>query len=411
MERNRQECYRVNNEVYIGAYKMEVKRIFLIVLDSVGIGALPDAAEYGDEGSNTLKACWNSGKLKIPNLSRLGIYNIDGASYGGKCEFPTGSYGRMKEMSKGKDTTIGHWEIAGIVSPKPLPTYPGGFPKSILDEFTKKTGREVLCNMPFSGTEVIKKYGKEHADTGKLIVYTSADSVFQIAAHEGVVPLKELYNYCGIARDILQGDHGVGRVIARPFAGRFPNYARTPNRHDFSLLPPNKTICDLLCENQLDVIGVGKIYDIFAGRSITESIRTRNNQEGMEETIKLLSRNFTGLAFINLVDFDMVYGHRNDVEGYTYALNEFDKKLGIFMEGMGKEDILFITADHGCDPSTPSTDHSREYTPMLAYGHRVKDGINIGTRNSFSDIGATILELAGINNTICGESYRNLVIK
>lgn len=390
---------------------MDGKRIFLIVLDSVGIGELPDAIEYGDVGSNTLKACWDSGKLEIPNLRKLGIYNIDGVSFGIKHENPIGSFGRLKEMSKGKDTTIGHWEIAGIVSMKPLPTYPFGFPKEVMKEFSRRTGKKFICNMPFSGTEVIRKYGKEHVETGKLIVYTSSDSVFQIAAHEKVIPLKDLYYYCEIARDILQGENGVGRVIARPFVGEFPNYERTCYRHDYSLAPPGKTICEFVCEKQLEVIGIGKISDIFSGRSITHSISTKNNEDGMEQIIKLMEQKFEGLVFANLVDFDMLYGHRNDVEGYTNALNEFDKKLGVLMGKMKKEDLLLITADHGCDPSTPSTDHSREYIPVLGYGAMLQKGINIGTRNSFSDIGATVLDLFEINNTICGESFKNLIIK
>lgn len=384
-----------------------MKRVFLIVLDSVGIGELPDAADFGDEGSNTLKACYDSGKLSVPNMEKLGLFEIAGNEYGkrtGTTEI-TGSFGKLAEASKGKDTTIGHWEIAGLISHKPMPTYPNGFPEEILDEFSRRTGRGILCNRPYSGTEVIKDFGKESMETGSLIVYTSADSVFQVAAHEGVVPLEELYRCCETARELLQGEHGVGRVIARPFIGEPGSFTRTANRHDFSLVPPKDTLCDLLKKNGLDVIGIGKIYDIFAGKSITETSRTKNNTDGMEKAIALLDKDFTGLAFVNLVDFDMVYGHRNDVPGYTSALNLFDEQLGVFLKGMGEEDVLLITADHGCDPSTPSTDHSREYTPLLAFGAPIRAGVNIGVRSTYADISATVLDMFGIPNTIDGSSF------
>ena len=366
-----------------------MKRAFLIVLDSVGVGALPDAANWGDEGSHTLNAIRNHSAFSCPNLTKLGLFNVEGV--GGGVVSPRTCYARMTEKSKGKDTTIGHWEIAGVYSPKPFPTYPDGFPKEIIDEFEKRTGRGTLCNRPYSGTEVIKDFGKEHIRTGKLIVYTSADSVFQVAAHEDVVPVETLYEYCKIARELLQGEHGVGRIIARPFAGEYP-FQRTPRRHDYSLLPPENTLPAIMKRAGLDVISVGKIFDIFAGQGFTENHPTTSNQDGMEKTLAIAKRDFHGLCFVNLVDFDMVYGHRNDVEGYARAMTEFDARLGELLPLLREEDILIITADHGCDPSTPSTDHSREYTPMLAYGKQLKEGVNLGTRESFADIGATIME-------------------
>ncbi|MBQ8295319.1 MAG: phosphopentomutase [Clostridia bacterium] len=365
------------------------KRAFLIVLDSVGIGAMPDAANWGDEGSNTLRSIRNHPDFDCPNLTKLGLFSIDGITE--KIASTHTCYARMSESSRGKDTTIGHWEIAGIYSADPLPTYPNGFPKSLLDEFEKLTGRGVLCNKPYSGTEVIKDYGEEHIKTGKLIVYTSADSVFQIAAHEDVVPVETLYRYCEQARELLQGEHGVGRVIARPFAGEYP-FQRTPKRHDYSLQPPSKTVPDLLKEKGFDVISVGKIFDIFAGRGFTESHPTVNNEDGMDKTVQIAKRDFNGLCFVNLVDFDMVYGHRNDVAGYARALTAFDKRLNEFLPLLKEDDLLMITADHGCDPATPSTDHSREYTPLIAYGAKLKKGVNLGTRESFADIGATVLQ-------------------
>lgn len=387
---------------------MDVKRVFLIVLDSVGIGELPDAAEYGDAGSNTIGALVNSGKLAVPNLEKLGLFQIEGDNQKPDTTAALASFARMSERSKGKDTTIGHWEIAGIISENPLPTYPKGFPKEVIEAFSKAVGRGVLCNLPYSGTQVLKDYGKQHMETGDLIVYTSADSVFQIAAHEEIVPVSELYQYCEIAREQLQGKHGVGRVIARPFIGADPNFQRTSNRHDYSLLPPKKTICDLLTEHGLASIGIGKIHDIFAGKGISETTRTTGNDDGMKKTIALLEKDFTGLAFINLVDFDMLYGHRNDVLGYTEALNHFDAQLGEFLPRMKEDDLLLITADHGCDPATPSTDHSREYTPLLIYGDSVKQGVNLGTRSSFSDIAATIADIFHLDSAeIAGESFWN----
>ncbi|NLL72723.1 MAG: phosphopentomutase, partial [Clostridiales bacterium] len=343
-----------------------MKRIFLLVLDSVGIGELPDAKDYNDEGSHTLYAASKSKEFSMPNMDKLGLFNIDGVKekFADKDMIKDfdASVARLGEKSKGKDTTTGHWEIAGVISEQPFPTYPNGFPREIIDLFEKRTGRKVICNLPYSGTDVIRDYGKEHVETGALIVYTSADSVFQIAAHEEIVPLKELYNYCEIAREILQGEHGVGRVIARPFVGTHPEFSRTSNRHDYSLLPPS-TMLDHLEKAGLDVLGVGKIYDIFAGKGITETVQSKSNEEGIEILIKKMDKDFNGLCFVNLVDFDMLYGHRNDIDGYAKALTYFDSQLPRILDGLKDEDILIITADHGCDPSTASTDHSREYVP------------------------------------------------
>ncbi len=388
------------------------KRVFLIVLDSVGIGEEPDAADYGDVGSNTLASCTKSSFFNMPNMQKLGLFNIDGVGCGKPVDAPAASFGRMREISKGKDTTIGHWEIAGINSPKKLPTFPNGFPEEILKEFEKRTGRGVLCNKPYSGTEVIKDYGQEHMKTGALIVYTSADSVFQIAAHESVVPVEKLYEYCKIAREILTGPkYGVGRVIARPFTGEYPNFTRTTNRHDFSLVPPKVTMLDQLSEKGFDVISVGKIVDIFAHKGIKEAVRTKGNAEGIERTIEYLGRDFNGLCFTNLVDFDMLYGHRNDVEGYAKALTYFDTQLPRILAGLRDDDILMITADHGCDPATPSTDHSREYIPWVIYGKHVKAGVNLGTQPTFSDIGATILDYFGVERKIQGTSHLKEFLK
>ena len=370
---------------------------------------MPDAALWGDEGSNTLHAIKDHPAFNCPNLKEMGLFNIDGV--GEKSGSTHTCYARMTEASKGKDTTIGHWEIAGIYSPKPLPTYPQGFPKDLLEEFEKRTGRGWLCNQPYSGTEVIKDFGEEHLKTGKLIIYTSADSVFQIAAHEDLVPVKELYRYCEIARELLHGEHGVGRVIARPFADKYP-FKRTARRHDYSLLPPSETVPDYLKSAGFDVISVGKIFDIFAGNGFTESYPTTSNADGMDKTMGIANRDFNGLCFVNLVDFDMVYGHRNDVEGYARALSEFDKWLGGFVKVLREDDLLIITADHGCDPATPSTDHSREYTPMIAYGKRLKENVDLGTRESFADIGATVLEWFGLSaDGIYGKSFLKEIAK
>lgn len=388
-----------------------MKRVFLIVLDSVGIGNMDDAADYGDAGSNTLLAASKSTYFSMPHMAELGLLSIDGVEIPGKPESVSGSFCRLKEKSKGKDTTIGHWEIAGIISGSPLPVYPEGFPEEVLEAFTKATGRGILCNRPYSGTEVIKDYGEEHLRTGDLIVYTSADSVFQIAAHEEKVPVEQLYEYCRMARKILTGKHGVGRVIARPFTGEAGNFTRTSNRHDFSLEPPGRTMLDQLQRAGKDVIGVGKIVDIFANVGISRFVRTINNADGIQKTLQFMDEDFEGLCFINLVDYDMLYGHRNDVDGYAKALTQFDGKLPEILGKLAEDDILMITADHGCDPSTPSTDHSREMVPLVIYGNTVKENNNLGTRESFADIGATILEYFGISPEIAGDSFLDKIIK
>ncbi len=382
-----------------------MKRVFLIVLDSCGIGAMPDAESFGDVGVNTLAACATSEKLSIPNLIAAGLGNIDGVTCLPKADAPMGAYARLTEKSMGKDTTIGHWEIAGIVSPDPLPTYPNGFPEEILKPFIEQTGRGILANAPWSGTEVIDAYGKEHMETGKLIVYTSADSVFQIAAHEDIVPPEQLYEYCRIARKLLQGKHGVGRVIARPFVGTPGNFKRTANRHDFSLEPPTETLLDAIKAAGLDSIGVGKIYDIFAGIGLTDHVYNQSNKNGMEHTDHYAARDFHGLCFVNLVDFDMQFGHRRDIDGYANALTEFDAWLGAFLPKLQDGDVVMITADHGCDPAyTATTDHTREYVPLLILGKDIKP-VDLGTRKSFADIAATVAELLGVSYETPGESF------
>lgn len=390
---------------------MQAKRVFLIVLDSVGIGELPDADKFNDTGSNTLRTIRGSKKYFTPNLERLGLFHIEGVDLGQGAETPIGSYARMAEASMGKDTTIGHWEIAGVISPDPLPVYPNGFPEEIIRPFEEQTGRKAICNRPYSGTDVIRDYGKKQVETGALIVYTSADSVFQIAAHEAVVPLEELYRACEIARKLLHGKHGVGRVIARPFEGNAPDYKRTTHRHDFSLYPPKATMLDILTENGFDTFGVGKINDIFAGRGIQDTRSIVSNTDGMEKTIALQEQDFHGLCFVNLVDFDMLYGHRNDVDGYAKAATDFDVQLGTFLSRMKEDDILMITADHGCDPGTASTDHSREYVPMMIYGSNIKANYSLGTRKTFADMGATVLDIFGIENEVDGKSFLMDVIK
>lgn len=385
---------------------MSVKRVFVIVLDSYGIGYLPDADKFGDVGANTLASIVKSDKYDTPNMKKMGLFNIDGVTCREGVEAPIASYGRMAEASMGKDTTIGHWEIAGMISPNPLPTYPNGFTEEVLKPFSEQTGRGVLCNKPYSGTDVIRDYGEEHLKTGDLIVYTSADSVFQIAANEVLVPLEELYKDCRIAREILQGKHGVGRVIARPFVGdTADNFTRTRNRHDFSLIPPKKTMLVSLKEHGLDTYGVGKIYDIFAGQAVDHTVSITSNEDGMEKTLAYMDEDFNGLCFVNLVDFDMMYGHRNDIDGYANAATVFDRQLGQFMEKMREDDVLIITADHGCDPGFKGTDHSREYTPMLIYGAPVKPGVSIGTRKTFADIAATVLDMLGVEERLDGTSY------
>ena len=388
-----------------------MKRIFLIVLDSFGIGAMPDSEAFGDVGVNTLGACATSDKLNIPNMIAAGLGNIDGVSCLPKTDAPVGAYARMTESSMGKDTTIGHWEIAGIVSENPLPTYPEGFPEEVLAPFRAATGRGVLGNAPWSGTAVLDEYGEEHMRTGDLIVYTSADSVFQIAAHEEVVPLEKLYEYCHIARDLLKGKHGVGRVIARPFLGTGKGaFQRTSNRHDYSLEPPKATMLDAIKAAGLDSIAVGKIHDIFAGYGDTEYVYNKSNANGMEHATNYAAKDFKGLCFVNLVDFDMVFGHRRNIDGYANALSEFDAWLGEFVKGLGEDDMVMITADHGCDPAyTATTDHTREYVPLLVLGKKVKAG-SLGTRKSFADIAATVTEILGVEYETAGESFAKEIL-
>lgn len=384
--------------------KSMINRVFLIVLDSFGVGFEPDAEAFGDVGANTLKSCASSSKFQMDHLIAAGLGNMDGVDYLSKAEHQTAAIGRLQERSMGKDTTVGHWEIAGVVSDKPLPTYPDGFPEEVLNQFREATGRNVLCNKPYSGTDVIRDYGREHVETGDLIVYTSADSVFQIAAHEDVVPPEQLYEYCKIARKILQGEHGVGRVIARPFNGEWP-YTRTPRRHDFSLEPPAQTLLDAIVADGKDVAAVGKIHDIFAGRGISEFVYTTGNTDGLEKTLAFARKPFRGLCFVNLVDFDMVYGHRRNVDGYAEALHEFDAWVPDLLAALRDDDIVMITADHGCDPAfLKHTDHTREYVPLIAFGKQVRP-VNLGTRNGFCDIAATIAECLNIPYTASGNSF------
>ncbi len=382
----------------------------MIVLDSFGIGAMPDSQSFGDVDVNTLASCAASKKLQIPNMIAAGLGNIDGVSCLPKTSAPLGAYARLREKSMGKDTTIGHWEIAGIVSPDPLPTYPEGFPEEILRPFREQTGRGVLANAPWSGTEVINAYGARHMETGDLIVYTSADSVFQIAAHEEIVPPEQLYEYCRIARKLLKGKHGVGRVIARPFVGTPGNFKRTANRHDFSLEPPAETLLDAIKAAGFESIGVGKIHDIFAGIGLTDHVYNQSNQNGMEHTDAYVQKDFQGLCFVNLVDFDMQFGHRRDVDGYANALTEFDTWLGTFLPQLQEDDVVMLTADHGCDPAyTATTDHTREYVPLLILGKKVKP-VNLGTRSSFADIAATVAELLGVSYHTPGESFAKEIL-
>ena len=388
-----------------------MKRVFLIVLDSFGIGAMPDAESFGDVGVNTLRACASSDKLQIPNMLAAGLGNIDGVDSLPKTDAPTGAFARLTEASMGKDTTIGHWEIAGLVSPQPLPTYPEGFPQEVLDAFTEATGRGCLCNLPYSGTDVIRDYGQEQLDTGKWIVYTSADSVFQVAAHEELIPLEELYDACRKARNILRGKHGVGRVIARPFVGSAGDFRRTSNRHDYSLEPPGVTLLDALQKAGKATIGVGKIYDIFAGVGVSEHVYNKSNTDGMNHGLHYAAQDFEGLCFINLVDFDMLFGHRRDIDGYANALTEFDRWLPQLMAQLGEDDIVMITADHGCDPAyTATTDHTREYVPLLVLGQKVRP-VNMGTRKSFADIAATVAQLLDVELETPGVSFAHEILK
>lgn len=389
-----------------------MKRVFLIVLDSFGIGAMPDSEKFGDVGVNTLRSCASTGKLHIPNMIAAGLGNVDGVDCLPKVDAPTGAYARLTEASMGKDTTIGHWEIAGIISPDPLPTYPQGFPQEVLAEFERLTGRGCLCNLPYSGTDVIRDYGAQQLETGKWIVYTSADSVFQVAANENWIPLEELYDACHKARKLLQGKHSVGRVIARPYIGTpEEGFTRTANRHDYSLEPPARTMLDAVKDAGLSSIGVGKINDIFAGQGTTEFVYNKSNADGMVHTDHYAAQDFTGLCFVNLVDFDMVYGHRRNPEGYAEALSEFDTWLGSFLPKLGQEDVVLITADHGCDPCyRATTDHTREYVPLLVLGAQVKPG-SLGTRETFADIAATVTELLGVSYETPGRSFAKEILK
>lgn len=384
------------------------KRAVVIVLDSFGVGAAPDAEAFGDTGTSTIGSVAKNVHFKVPNMANLGLFDLDGVDFPeharGANQPLIGRCARLRELSKGKDTTIGHWEIAGLISDRPLPTYPNGFPKEVLDAFRAQTGRGVLCNKPYSGTDVIRDYGDEHVRTGDLIVYTSADSVFQIAAHEDVVPVETLYEYCRIARKILVGTHGVGRVIARPFIGADGQYTRTPRRHDFSLEPPGETMLDRVKAAGKEVLAVGKIYDIFAGKGMTEHVYTSGNEEGIEKTLLYLDREFDGLLFVNLVDFDMVYGHRRDIEGYAKALTYFDQRLPEILAKLNEDDLLIITADHGCDPGyTKTTDHTREYTPCLMYGKTLTPE-NLGTRDGFCDIARTVTDFLKVDGALAGNS-------
>ena len=378
------------------------KRVFLFVLDSFGIGEAPDAAAFGDAGANTIASVATSDKFQVPNMAKLGLFNLDGVACGQPVEAVSGGCARLHELSMGKDTTIGHWEIGGIVSPKPLPTFPDGFPADFMAKYEAAVGRKCLCNKPYSGTQVLVDYGMEHMETGALIVYTSADSVFQVAANEALVPVQQLYEYCQIARDMLTGELGVGRVIARPFVGDSPEtFKRTANRHDYSLDPPAETMLTVLERNGLATISVGKIFDIFNGANVSESNRTTGNDHGMQVALEMLDRDFEGLCFINLVEFDMTYGHRRNIPGYAQALTDFDRFLDKFLPAMGPEDVLMITADHGCDPGfLKTTDHTREYVPWLVYGAPVKAGVNLGTIDGFTAIAGTVCEYLGVETDL-----------
>lgn len=388
-------------------------RVIAIVLDSVGIGELPDAHLYGDEGSNTLVNTAKAvGGLNLPNLAKMGLGNLDDILGVPKLK-AVGAYGIMMEKSPGKDSTTGHWELAGIVLKKPFDLFPNGFPEVLIKEFEQRTGRRVIGNKPASGTEIIKELGPEHERTGALIVYTSADSVFQIAAKEEIIPVEELYKYCEIARELLdEMGFKVARVIARPFTGEWPNYVRTARRHDYSLPPESRTLLDVLVENRIPVYGVGKIYDLYAGRGITESFKTEDNMDGVDKTIQVMKeKKHRCMIFTNLVDYDMKYGHRNDAKGYAKALEDFDRRLPEIWNTMEDGDVLFITADHGCDPTTPSTDHSREKVPILVCGSKVCENVNLGVRESFADFGQTVADMFGVEKLDNGVSFKDLLFE
>ena len=390
-----------------------MNRIIWIVIDSVGVGALPDAKSFGDEGVNTLGHIVKEfSDIKIPNMIKLGLGNIDGIDYINNIDSPIGSFGRCNEVSQGKDTTTGHWEMTGLLVDTPFKTFENGFPKEIIDEFERRTGRKVVANKPASGTAILDEFGEHQMKTGDVIVYTSADSVFQIAAHEDIIPLEELYEMCKTAREIMMGEYAVARVIARPYVGSCNGqFERTSNRRDYSLNPFDKTVLDNIKENGLDVIAVGKIEDIFNGQGITEAIHTKDNMDGVDQTINYIKKDNKGLIFTNLVDFDSKYGHRRNIKGYKEALEEFDARIPEIIESMNEKDILIINADHGNDPAYKGTDHTREYIPLLVYGKDIKEGINLGTRKSFADIGATVADILNVSKTKNGTSFKEEVMK
>ena len=389
-------------------------RFIIIVLDSVGVGEMDDSYKYGDRGSNTIGNLSKAvSGVSLPNMERLGIGNLTEIEGVSQTKKTLGAYGKMKEKSDGKDSTTGHWEIMGVILKKPFSFFPNGFPREIISEFESLTGRKVIGNVPASGTEIIKKYGKRQHQTGELIVYTSADSVFQIAAPEEIIPVEELYKYCEIARNLLdKSDYKVARVIARPYMGEFPNYTRTSNRHDYSLPPDEKTDMEFLVEAGINVYAVGKINDLYNGHGVSDYVKTKNNMDGVDKTIDYLKKEEKGLIYTNLVDYDAKYGHRNDPCGYANALEDFDKRLPEIYNEMNHEDILVLTADHGCDPTTPSTDHSREMVPLLIYGRNIKEGINLGVRDSFSDLGETVLKYFDVNKgKQVGKSFLTEIIE
>lgn len=389
-----------------------IKRVILIILDSVGMGALPDADKYGDVGADTIgHVSQFNGGLKLPNMESLGLGLIDGIQSINKTQNPLGCYGKFHEASDGKDTVTGHWEMVGVKSEVPLPTYPNGFPDALIKEFESKTGRKVIGNKPASGTAILDELGEEQLKTGALIVYTSADSVFQIAAHEDIFPVKELYKYCEIAREMLTGDNAVARVIARPYTGSVGNFTRTSNRKDYALLPPHDTTLDKLKDAGVKVMAVGKIEDIFSGKGIYDAVHTKDNMDGVDKTIDYMKKEESGLIFTNLVDFDMKWGHRNDAKSYGKGLEEFDVRLKEIMNNMKSDDVLFITADHGCDPTYEGTDHTREYVPFLAYGEPLKKGYNMGTKLGFFNMGQTICDIFNSEKIINGDSFLKEILK
>lgn len=386
-----------------------INRVIIMVLDGFGIGEAPDAKKYGDEGSNTFAGIYNNASLNIPNMQKLGLYNIDGVDVGEKTKKTIGAYGRAQEQADGKNSPVGHWEMSGYTKHPGFTTYPNAFPKKLVDEFIEKTGvKGILCNEVGSGTEILKRFGEEHIRTGYPIIYTSADSVFQIAAHEDVIPVEKLYEICNITRKILDNpEYNIGTVIARPFIGdKAENFTRTYNRKDYESSTFGRTMLDVIYENNKDVIAIGKIEDLFSGRSITKAIHTSGNTDGIEKTINEIEQDTEGLIFTNLVDTDMLYGHRNDIQGYARALEYFDSKLPEIMNKLKDTDMLIVTADHGNDPSTPSTDHSREYIPILIYGKHIKENVNLGTRRTFADISATILDILNMQRLENGESFK-----